>query len=69
MIIIGANGFLGSYLSYKYPYALDVVSNTDTKISINQINYFAFLSNPKETKSKLVLTAEANNIDVGLFKY
>jgi len=36
---------------------------------INQINYFAFLSNPKEPKSKLVLTAEANNIDVGLFKY
>jgi len=37
--------------------------------NINQINYFAFLSNPKEPKSKLVLTAEANNIDVGLFKY
>ena len=36
---------------------------------INQINYFAFLSNPKEPKSKLVLTAEANNIDVGLFRY
>jgi len=36
---------------------------------INQINYFAFLINPKEPKSKLVLTAEANNIDVGLFKY
>ena len=36
---------------------------------INQINYFAFLSSPKEPKSKLVLTAEANNIDVGLFKY
>jgi hypothetical protein len=36
---------------------------------INQINYFAFLSNPKEPKSKLVLIAEANNIDVGLFKY
>ena len=36
---------------------------------IHQINYFAFLSNPKEPKSKLVLTAEANNIDVGLFKY
>jgi hypothetical protein len=27
------------------------------------------LSRPKETKSKLVLIAEANNIDVGLFKY
>lgn len=37
--------------------------------NILQINYFAFLSSPKEPKSKLVLTAEANNIDVGLFKY
>lgn len=37
--------------------------------NINQINYFAFLSRPKEPKSKLVLIAEANNIDVGLFKY
>ena len=36
---------------------------------IDQISYFAFLSNPKEPKSKLVLTAEANNIDVGLFRY
>jgi len=37
--------------------------------NINQINYFVFLSRPKELKSKLVLTAEANNIDVGLFRY
>jgi hypothetical protein len=37
--------------------------------NINQINYLAFLSSPKEPKSKLVLIAEANNIDVGLFKY
>jgi len=37
--------------------------------NIDQINYFAFLSSPKEPKSKLVLTAEANNIDVGLFRY
>ena len=37
--------------------------------NINQINYFVFLSRPKEQKSKLVLTAEAKNIEVGLFKY
>jgi hypothetical protein len=37
--------------------------------NINQVNYFAFLSRPKESKSKLVLVAEANNIDVGLFRY
>lgn len=37
--------------------------------NINQINYFAFLSRPKDPKSKLVSIAEENNIDVGLFKY
>jgi hypothetical protein len=37
--------------------------------NIDQINYFAFLSGPKEPKSKLVLSAEANNVDVGLFRY
>ena len=37
--------------------------------NIDQVNYFAFLSTPKESKSKLVLTAEAKNIDVGLFRY
>jgi len=37
--------------------------------NIKQVNYFVFLSRPKESKSKLVLTAEANNIDVGLFRY
>lgn len=37
--------------------------------NMDQINYFVFLSRPKEPKSKLVLSAEANNIDVGLFKY
>ena len=37
--------------------------------NINQVNYFAFLSRPKESKSKLVLVAETNNIEVGVFKY
>ena len=37
--------------------------------NINQINYLVFLSRPKEPKSKLVSIAEANNIDVGLFRY
>lgn len=37
--------------------------------NIDQVNYFAFLSRPKEPKSKLVSVAEANNIDVGLFRY
>ena len=37
--------------------------------NINQINYFAFLSLAKEPKSKLVLIAESNDIEVGLFRY
>jgi hypothetical protein len=37
--------------------------------NIKQVNYFIFLSRPKQLKSKLVLSAEANNIDVGLFQY
>ena len=37
--------------------------------NIKQVNYFVFLSRPKQLKSKLVLNAEANNIDVGLFQY
>jgi hypothetical protein len=37
--------------------------------NINQVNYFVFLSRPKEAKSKLVIKAEENNIDVGLFRY
>lgn len=32
-------------------------------------NYFAFLSNPKESASKLVAEAELNNVEVGIFRY
>jgi hypothetical protein len=37
--------------------------------NINDVNYFAFLSNPKEPVSKLAATAQLKNIDVGLFRY
>jgi hypothetical protein len=37
--------------------------------NMDKIDYFVFLSNPKESKSRLVLTAEAKNINVGLFRY
>lgn len=37
--------------------------------NIEHINYFAFLSSPKEPKSKLVAEAELSNIEVGIFKY
>jgi hypothetical protein len=37
--------------------------------NMNQINYFAFLSKPNESKSRLVSNAESKNIEVGIFKY
>jgi len=37
--------------------------------NINQVNYFVYLSKPNEKKSKLVVEAELNNIEVGIFKY
>jgi hypothetical protein len=37
--------------------------------NIETINYFAFLSKPKQPNSKLVDVAEFKNIEVGIFKY
>lgn len=37
--------------------------------NINYINYFAFLSKPKEAVSKLVSVAESKQIEVGIFRY
>ena len=37
--------------------------------NINQINYLAFLSKPKQPVSKLIHIAESNNIEVGIFRY
>ncbi len=37
--------------------------------NIESVNYFAFLSTPKESNSKLVSEAQLNNIEVGIFKY
>jgi len=37
--------------------------------NIEDVDYFAFLSNPKEPVSKLAATAQLKNIDVGLFRY
>jgi poly-D-alanine transfer protein DltD len=37
--------------------------------NIKNVNYFAFLSKPKEALTKLVSTAEQNNIEVGIFRY
>ncbi len=37
--------------------------------NMKDINYFMFLSKPKEGNSKLVAEAELNNVEVGIFKY
>ena len=37
--------------------------------NMDQINYFAFLSKPNESKSRLVSSAELKNIEVGIFRY
>jgi hypothetical protein len=34
-----------------------------------QFNYFAFLSKPKESVSRLVSEAELNNVEVGIYRY
>ena len=33
------------------------------------VNYFAYLSTPQDTTSKLVESAQLHNIEVGIFKY
>lgn len=37
--------------------------------NMHYMNYFAYLSKPKQTNSKLVAKAELQNIEVGLFRY
>ena len=37
--------------------------------NMSYVNYFAFLSKPKQPVSKLVAEAELKNIEVGIFRY
>jgi hypothetical protein len=37
--------------------------------NMQYVNYFAYLSKPKEQISKLVASAELNNVEVGIFRY
>ena len=37
--------------------------------NIQDINYFAFLCKPQQQNSKLIATAQLNNIEVGIFRY
>lgn len=45
------------------------VAGSWLEANMQTVNYFAFLSTPKQTNSKLVATAELNNVEVGIFKY
>jgi len=45
------------------------VSSSYIEESMQDINYFAFFSKPKESISKLVALAELKNIEVGIFRY
>ena len=37
--------------------------------NMETVNYFAFLTKPKQPNSKLVAAAELKNVEVGIFKY
>jgi hypothetical protein len=37
--------------------------------NMQHVNYFAYMSKPKQTTSKLVASAELNNVEVGIFRY
>jgi hypothetical protein len=37
--------------------------------NLDQVNYLAYLSNPKQSTSKLVAEAQLKNIEVGIFRY
>lgn len=37
--------------------------------NMQHINYFAYFSKPKQQTSKLVTSAELNNVEVGIFRY
>lgn len=37
--------------------------------NMSYVDYFAFLSKPGQTTSKLVKIAESNNVEVGIFRY
>jgi hypothetical protein len=37
--------------------------------NMKYVNYFAYLSKPKQPVSKLVASAELNNVEVGIFRY
>jgi hypothetical protein len=45
------------------------VANAWLEDNMSHINYFAFLSKPKQQNSKLVDCAEQNNVEVGIFRY
>jgi hypothetical protein len=45
------------------------VANVWLEENMSHVNYFAFLSKPKQANSRLVNFAEQNNVEVGIFRY
>ena len=45
------------------------VANSWIEDNMSYVNYFAFLSKPKQPLSRLVSIAELNNVEVGIFRY
>ena len=45
------------------------VANSWIEENMSYVNYFAFLSKPKQPVSRLVSIAEKNNVEVGIFRY
>jgi hypothetical protein len=58
-------GFKGRGKKVKY-YKADQGWVTE---NINIVNYFAYLCNEKEHPSKMVATAQLNNVEIGIFRY
>jgi len=43
-IVIGSNGFLGSYISYKIRDCIKVISDNDKNLNYNELNYNKFIN-------------------------
>ena len=47
----------------------DVETLIESSENMESVNYFIYLSNPKESISKLVSEAQLKNIEVGIYRY
>jgi hypothetical protein len=71
-IIIGSNGFLGSYLSYKINNCINIVSNNDNSNSIKYKSFLESYINNNFINSIIYICADYKNINLiinDLIKY